>query len=350
MREMGEISSRDQRSRLILQQKKPLAYAKVATHPEKVERGECVAMIQMQYKYDCNFRCKHCSIESLKQKGRETLSLKDVKRIADQADAMGLASICISGGEPLMFKDLEDVVKGIGPDRFNIAMDTNGWMLSEKKVKWLVSIGIDRIQLSMDGMENMHDVFRGKGSGSWRRCIAALEYGKKHGLAIIINIVATKSLLDSGELERQLDYLAQFDNHVSILHAKPVGAFAGKHEEILNSKDFQYIQNLDRKYNISTHQSPNFGHNFGCFAVKRWLSITAYGDVMPCVWIPISIGNILEEDLADIVKRGLGIKWFSYNRKAGCLAGNKDEEFYKTILPQAVASQYTPIRWKDVKW
>jgi len=83
----------------------------------------------------CNFNCKHCAIARFKEPGMGKLTVKDVKRIADQADKMGLVAICISGGEPLIFPDLEDIVKAIGPDRFIISMDTNGYFLTEEKVK-----------------------------------------------------------------------------------------------------------------------------------------------------------------------------------------------------------------------
>lgn len=147
------LTEREFNNRLTLKDKKPLAYAKIIQHPEKIKRGECVALIQLQYNYACNFKCKHCAIEKFKQQDTLTLTIADVKSIADQADKMGLASICISGGEPLMFPDLENIVKAIGTERFVVSVDTNGFFLTEEKIKWLVSIGVDRVHLSIDGLE-----------------------------------------------------------------------------------------------------------------------------------------------------------------------------------------------------
>lgn len=350
---MTTLTNREQNKRLNLREKKPLVYEKIIKHPEKIKNKECVALIQLEYNYTCNFKCKHCAIEKFKQKNGRTLTISDIKRIADQVDAMGLASICVSGGEPLIFPDLEDIINAIGPERFIISIDTNGWLLTEDKIKWLVEKGVDRVHLSVDGLESNHDDFR-RTKGSWKRSIAAIDLCKKHGLDVIINIVATKSMVSSGELIKQLDFVAKFDYHTSIIFAKPVGAFEQYKDEILDTKDINYIQSLHRqlggKYDTSTHLSPNCGYEFGCFCFKRHFSITAYGDVLPCPWIPIKMGNIFEEDLQTIVRRGLDIKWFSYDHKWSCLSGNKDMFFYKNILPQVEKSKDYPADWKKINW
>jgi len=332
-----------------LQEKKPLAFAKIAKFPEKIIKGESVALVQLQYNYACNFKCKHCAIEKLKGSGQKSLTVDDVKKIADQADAMGLASICISGGEPLIFPDLKEVVEAIGPERFCISVDTNGYFLTEEKIKWLVDIGVDRIHLSIDGLENNHSAFRGNDK-SWQKCIDALGYCKQYGLGVIINIVATKSIVKDKMIVQQLEFVKQFGFHASIIYAKPVGAFEEYKNEILDSKDLDYAQSLTKIYNCSTHLSANCGYEFGCLCFKRHFSITAYGDVLPCPWIPITMGNIFNESLQDIVSRGLSNRWFSYDCRYSCLSGNSDGWFYNNILPQINKSKKYPADWQEIDW
>lgn len=345
---MTTMAESEQKNRAMLQGKKPRVYEKIITHGDKIVSGESVAMAQIQWRHDCNFKCKHCGIENLKDPSRPLITLADVKNIADQLDEMGIASICISGGEPITFPELPDVIKAIGPDRFNIAMDTNGSLLTDEKIKWIMSLGIDRIQLSIDGQENSHNAFR-KADGSFVKCIKTLQDCKKNGLRVIINVVATKKLVESGELVRHLDFLSQFDEHISVIFAKSVGAFEGHEDDMLGQAECDYVQTLTSKYNMSTHQTPNCGHNFGCFCMKRWFSITPYGDLMPCPWIPIKIGNVLEEPIKDIVNRGLGIKWFGYDYKAECLCGNKDDVFFQTIMPQ-LKGKRQPVSWEEIDW
>jgi MoaA/NifB/PqqE/SkfB family radical SAM enzyme len=344
-----ERTEAEKQNRQMLHDRKPLVFDKIVKHDDMMVRKECVGIVGVQYRYDCNFNCKHCCIQGLKRPSGRMLTPADMKMIADQAHAMNLFSFCISGGEPILFPDLEEVVRAIGPDRFNIAMDSNGWALTEDKIKFVIGLGIDRIQLSMDGLGDVHDKFR-KAYGSWERCVQVLANCKKHGLPVIVNVVATKSLLNSGGLVKYLDRMADFGNHVSIFHAKPVGNFADSQDEILDTKDFAYIESLRGKYNISTHQSPNCGVNWGCFCVKRMFAITAYGDLLPCSALPVSLGNIFEEPLRDIVDRGLNNKWFGYGGTDTCLAANKDSLFYQKVLPQIVNAPQQPISWKEVDW
>lgn len=347
---MAKMTKREKENRGKLEVKKPAAYAKIIKHADKITKKESVALIQLQYNYVCNFKCKHCAIEKFKQKKGRTMKVADVKKIADQAHKMGLASICISGGEPLIFPDLKKVIDAIGPKRFVISIDTNGWLLSEEKIKWLVDNGVDRIHLSLDGLESNHNAFRGGIKGSWTKSINALDLCTKHGLGVIINIVVTKSLIKSGELVKELELVAPYKHHASMIYAKPTGAFEEYKDEILDSKDLAYLQKLTKKYNCSTHLSPNCGHQLGCLCFKRHMSITAYGDVLPCPWIPITVGNVFEEKLATIIKRGLGIKWFSFDNKYSCLCGNKDSYFYKNIMPQVEKADEYPVSWKKINW
>lgn len=337
------------KNRLTLKEKKPEAYAKIITHPDKIINKESVALIQLQYNYACNFKCKHCAIAKFKKQSGQKMAIADVKRIADQADAMGLASICISGGEPLIFPDLKEVIEAIGAERFVISIDTNGWALTKNKVKWLVNHGVDRIHLSVDGLEGNHDEFRGS-IGSWKKCINALPYCKKYGLGVIVNIVITKSLIKSGELIRQLEFIKTFGFHASMIYVKATGEFEDSKDEVLDNDDMIYVQSLTSLYNASTHLSKNCGHSFGCLCFKRHFSITAYGDVLPCPWIPISMGNIFKEDLNTIVQRGLDNKWFSYDNKHGCLSGNINSEFFNKVMPQIEKSENYPIDYKEVDW
>jgi MoaA/NifB/PqqE/SkfB family radical SAM enzyme len=344
-----ELTKRETNNRLTLREKKPAAYYKILHHPQMIVEKKSVALIQLQYNYACNFKCKHCAIEKFKQLGIRSLTISEVESIADQAHKMGIASICISGGEPLVFPDLLWVIAAIGPKRFVISMDTNGYLLDEKMIKWLVEVGVDRVHLSMDGLDSNHDQFRNK-KGSWDKTIKALPLCDKHGLGVIVNIVGTRSLVRSGGLLEQLEYLKPYNAHASIIYAKATGAFEDSKDEILDSEDLSYVQGLTLTHNCSTHLSLNCGHNFGCLCFKRHFSITAYGDVLPCPWIPISMGNIRSESLETIVNRGLSNKWFSYDNKFTCHSGNCDSLFYKNIMPQIEKAKNYPADYREIDW
>ena len=154
-----EINKRE-----LLRLEKPYVYEKIMKYDEKVKKGESIAILQFQYDYTCNFKCEHCSVKRFqgKKEGRY-FTIPDVRELSRQADEMGLAHIVITGGEPLVFPDFDDLVKAIDPQKFYITSDTNGWLLDDKRAKHLKNIGLDKIQLSLDSLSAAgHDEFRHK--------------------------------------------------------------------------------------------------------------------------------------------------------------------------------------------
>ena len=72
--------------------------------------------------------------------------------------------------------------------------------------------------------------------------------------------------------------------------------------------------------------------NLGCIAVKRMVSVTKYGDIMPCPYMHVSLGNFFKEPLKDILERGMKNKWFG--RYVGtCPAAQSRDFIDKYIVP-----------------
>ncbi len=294
-----------------LKEEKPYVYEKILKYPEKLKKGESIAIIQFQYDYTCNFRCVHCSIKRFQGKrDARAFTIEDVKELSRQADEMGLAQIVITGGEPLIFPDFDDIVKAIDPQKFYIVSDTNGWFLDEKRAFHLKEIGVDKIQLSLDSLNaKEHDEFRMQ-KGSHERAIRAIDASLKAGLNIIIATVVTKQRIHSSEFIEFLEFAGEKGVGVFVTYAKPVGAWEGNYDILIDRKDMEYMRQLEKKYNVFTHLTPGYGLDLGCIAVTRMISITKYGDVMPCPYIHTSLGNFFKEPLKDIIKRGLNIKYF----------------------------------------
>ena len=183
----GRLKASEIDKRTLLKKEKPFVYEKIMKYDEKVKRGESIAILQFQYDYSCNFRCEHCDITKLQAKKKDRyFKIDDVKELSRQADEMGLAHIVITGGEPLVFPDFDDIVKAIDPQKFYITSDTNGWFLDAARAKHLKSIGVDKIQLSLDSLSaREHDEFRRK-AGSHERAVRAIDASLNAGLNIIL--------------------------------------------------------------------------------------------------------------------------------------------------------------------
>lgn len=340
-----------------LKRDKPLVWEKVIKYDEKVRNGEPISLITLNYEYVCNFACEHCSSDGLmiknshdrkKANAREHLTPAKVKELCEQADAMGMAQIAISGGESLLYPDLDEVVAAINPEKWWIAIDTNGWFLDEKRAKHLKSIGVDKVQISLDSLdEKTHDEFR-HAPGAYARVMRAIDAAKSAGLSVLIMTVATKKRVYEKEFEDFLKFCKEKEVLAYVSLAKPIGAWAGNLEEVCGDAEIEYVERLQDKYLFATRfSSDDYGIDMGCIAVKRGITITKYGDVMPCPYIQTSIGNIFKEPLKDIIYRGLKIKFFAYGTKHTCLSGNKDYVFVQKYMPKIWSSK-EPVPYTEV--
>lgn len=339
-----------------LKDDKPLVYEKVIKYEERIKDKQAIPMIVLNYEYICNFKCEHCSSDGLMIKNAKDrkeanaqrhLTPESVKKLFDEADKLGLAHVAISGGEPLSYPDLDEVIKAIGPERFWIATDTNGWYLDEERAKHLKSIGLDKVQISLDSLDTEeHDTFRKK-PGSHSRVMRAIDAAKAAGLSVLLLTVVWKDRAKSQEFIDYLEFAKKKGVSVYVTLAKPIGAWAGNLEQVCGDEEINHIKELEKKYDLTTRFSAGYGLDLGCIAVKRSVTITKYGDVMPCPYIQTSIGNIFDESLDVILNRGLKIKYFAYGEKHTCLSGNKDYEFVQKHMPKIWTSK-KPVSYKDV--
>jgi MoaA/NifB/PqqE/SkfB family radical SAM enzyme len=275
-----------------LKTSKPYVYDKVQKYGMRI--------VRLEYDYICNFHCQHCDIKEYQGKStRRALTIDDVSTLAIQADELGFSQFVISGGEPLIYPELDKIIDAIDPDKFYITVDSNGWLLDDEFAECLKGMRVDKVQLSIDSLDSeAHDNFRGK-YGSFLKVNTAMIMVKRYGLNVIIQTVVDKERAHSQELIDFIEYYKRFDVPVYIGYAKPVGLW--KDHEMLSQDDIDYVESLCKKYNAFSHLTPT-GE---CIAMKRMINITKWGDVNPCpVMQEYSIGNIFEEPLKDIVARG----------------------------------------------
>lgn len=330
-----------------LKTEKPYVYEKIMKFDEKLRRGESIAIIQFQYNYTCNFRCQHCSVKRFqgKKDGRQ-FTMADVKDLFWQADKMGLARVTITGGEPLVFKDFDELVASIDPQKFYINCDTNGWFLDEKRAKHLKSIGVDRVQLSLDSFKAAeHDAFR-RTPGAYERAMKAVNIAREAGLGIFMQTVVTKQRLYSEEFIEYIEYFNKKGVGVFVSYAKPVGSWEGNFDVLVDKDDMRYMEELEKKYKVFTHLTPAYGLDMGCIAVKGMFSVTQYGDVLPCPYIHTSIGNVFKEPLKDIIQRGLNIKYFGEHVDTCLIA--EDRDFINKYIVDRIYNKPLPVPCSEV--
>jgi MoaA/NifB/PqqE/SkfB family radical SAM enzyme len=337
-----EISRRNR-----LQEEKPHAYEKIIKFDEKIRRGESIAIIQLQYSYACNMICQHCSVKSIqdqKRNHRRVLTPDDVRELARQADEYGLARFEINGGEPFVNKNYDDIVKAIDPQKFYINTVTNGWLLDERRAKHLKDIGVDRVQVGIDSLSaEEHDSFRRR-KGAHSRALQAVEACRKAGLGVFVTTVVTKQRLYSSEFREFVTYFNDKGVGVFMTFAKPVGAWQGRYDLMIAKDDLAYARELEKTHNIFSHLTSGYGIEGGCLAISGLIGVTPYGDVMPCQYIFISLGNIFEESLKTILERGMRLKPF----KTSTCPIAEDMNFIEKYIVKKVYDKPLPVPYTEV--
>lgn len=147
----------------------------------------------------CNFKCKHCFFEPNSQ--LVDLNLEQWKKIVDKLYKAGVYKVCLTGGEALLRNDLSALCNYLSNRGFVYRINTNGFLLSSEKIKELVSAGLTRFQISLDGAtSDVHDDFRGMRSfdkiiGNIRELTTLRDENKIDFLSI--STMLTKSIIDS---------------------------------------------------------------------------------------------------------------------------------------------------------
>lgn len=306
-------------------------YKKIKENDGRI--GKTPRIIDLSYDNRCNFRCEHCFTQA--PKGINTLEhipMERIQTIADEADELGFYEFDLQGGELLLEPDtFFKLLNVIDTSRFYTYLTTNGYFLDKEMASRLASAKVDRVSVSIDSLDaKEHDAFRGK-EGAHDRAIKALEYVKNEGMEAFMNITVGHYNALSKELEEQIAY--SFDKGFkTILNAAvPAGCWKGNYDIMLNQDDTHHLEELRKKYpNIVRDLWNPFDRErneiMGCNA-GNLLYITPWGDVLPCPFLHMKVGNIYENSLKEIVDYAFSKKQFS-NYSSKCLAG-EDVEFVK---------------------
>ncbi len=302
--------------------------------------------IDMNLNNACNLRCKHCFTNSPKgERAKERLSDEVISRIADEAHELGIFEWDLQGGELLLQPDkLFDSIKAIGTDRFYMYLTTNGYFMTEEIAITLRDLGINRVSVSIDSIHpKEHDEFRGR-KNSWEKAIKALEIVQKVGLTPYLNITVGHYNATSDDV-RALFQLSKDKKYTTLVNvATPSGMWNQVDDVMVDDDDKAHLIELRKEFknvirNLWNPFDPKREAVMGCNTVNR-LYITPLGDVLPCPYVHIKIGNVYEASLREISENAFRIRQFRENSKL-CLAG-EDKEFFKNYMNFPGTSIFNP--------
>lgn len=267
-----------------------------------VRPGHGFRIIDLAVNYDCNLECDHCSAKVLERQAPH-LDLSHYRNIVRQAKELDNLSWNITGGEPLLWDDLDRLIPILEPERHYISIQTNGYLLTMKRAGELAGLGVNCITTSLDSAhKDTHNRFRGN-LDSYDRVLAAVDHAKKAGMRVLVGGTVSHDNLRSGDLEDLIRLVNGMGAIFLFNLAVPCGNWANQDSMVIRGDDRAYLAYLMDKYPAtSTDHEP--GRNaVGCPASMEKIYITPYGDVLPCPFIHVSFGNVKQEELAVIVRR-----------------------------------------------
>jgi MoaA/NifB/PqqE/SkfB family radical SAM enzyme len=167
----------------------------------------------------CTSNCLHCGFASTPF-ASDALGTEETKRIADRIYDFGATYFGISGGEPLLRKDLPEIIGYAKSTGMNVSLITNGVFLDDKILDTLVRHEV-RVSLSVDGPEEVNDALRGK--GAYAKAVSAMEKTSKAGLldclvATLANVDATRNNVSSEDMEHVIKLAEEYGARWVVIH------------------------------------------------------------------------------------------------------------------------------------
>jgi len=139
----------------------------------------------------CNLNCVHCYSQSKNLQYNNELTLEQGKAFIDDISAFGSPVMLFSGGEPLMHPNFLDLCFHAKSKGMRAVISTNGTLITRDLAKELKKVGLSYVGISLDGLEAVHDRFRGK-KGAFREAIEGINYAKEAGIKVGLRFTINK--------------------------------------------------------------------------------------------------------------------------------------------------------------
>ncbi len=275
----------------------------------------------------CNLECAHCYYSAVLGKDPETLSIETIFKIVDDFAKAKVPVVLLSGGEPLLRKDLLEIALYISSKGINPVLSTNGTLIkSVEQARELKEHGINYVGISIDGLEERHNLQRKK-RGFFDRTFNGIKSSRGGVLRFSMRFTVTAANID--DLPEVLDLASELKvQRFCMYHLVPSGR-GKRYGDISDTQRRELIWSLcdqakNRDFEILTVDSPADGPLIHQWALenapeladgileklrsqgsdgtgKRIVEIDHNGDVHPNqFWLGKTIGNVVETPFNEI--------------------------------------------------
>ncbi len=265
-------------------------------------------VFQWHITHRCNLRCSHCYQEDYSAfESRESL-LRVLGQLEELKAAYGFkCHINVTGGEPLLHPDFYWLLGEAADRGFSTAVLTNGTLLDVRAAKRLKKLGVDYVQVSLDGCKRVHDKIRGK--GSFRKALGGIYALKSCGIYTDVSFTAQSK--NKGELKRLAGICSDLGVDKLWFDRVVIPADGDRRGLSLGAEEYRRLCKqaaaLNKKGMVSCARALQFlpcadKSVYRCTAGDTLLAMLADGTVMPCRRLPVAAGNINDNSLLEIYR------------------------------------------------
>jgi radical SAM protein with 4Fe4S-binding SPASM domain len=288
-------------------------------------------VISWNLTYRCNLACEHCYLDAggaplvttPNFADRSELGTEECFKVIDDIAAFAPECLTIlTGGEPLLRRDILEIVRRAADRGLWVVVGTNGVRITENVGRRLADAGARGLSLSLDALDaDRHDRFR-RVRGAWQNTVDGAGILNRAGLPFIVQTTAGSHNLD--ELEAIADFAYQRLNakvwNLYFLVPTGRGQFVSditpaQYDQVLASL-YSIQRKYDRRMLVNAKCAPHYvktllsndqpltrtysGGAGGCPAGTHYMGIRPNGDVTPCPYLPVFAGNLRRSTLADL--------------------------------------------------
>ncbi len=279
-----------------------------------MQTGYKPSLISWNLTKKCNLRCPHCYMEA-GQAAENELTTDECLQLLDEMKALGTEMLILTGGEPLLRKDIYDIARAASSQGMWVVMGTNGVLITDKVAQKMVECGVKGVGISIDSLDPAkHNSFRG-GPNAWEHSVRALDICRANGLEVLVQ--TTVMTMNYDEIHRMIDF------------AREKGAWSfnlyflvqtGRGQQMNDLSPQQTEAMLSHLVDAQTHSrpmlvrskcAPHFKRiayekglggleSGGCMAGTQYCRVTPEGDVTPCPYMTVVAGNVRETSFREI--------------------------------------------------
>ncbi len=206
-----------------------------APHARQISAGERRPIVVWSTTRTCNLNCIHCYTDSSNVKYRGELTTDEGFRLIDELAEFKIPSLLFSGGEPLTRKDLFTLIERASAKNIRPVISTNGTLIDRDAARSIKDSGVVYVGISLDGMEDVNDQFRGM-KGAFTRAMKGFEHCIAVGQRVGLRLTLTRRNYE--DLDRIFDFIEREKiNRACFYHLVYSGRGGNIHKDDLTHRE-----------------------------------------------------------------------------------------------------------------